>query len=294
MTQLAVAGLDKRFGAHQVLSRPQPRRARGLADRDPRPVRQRQDHPAAGAGRVRARRRGHGADRRRDGRRAGRVPPPGTAADRLRAAGRQPVPAPHRGRQRRVRAEPPHLGAGPARPALRGTAGGRRARRPGPALPAPAVRRPAAAGRAGPGARHRAGGRPARRAVRLARREPAGQCPGRRAAAAEGVGHHHRPGHPRPGRGPVHRGPGGGAAGRRYRPVRRPAGAVLPPGRRGHGPLHRRGQPDPRRPVRHVRADGAGPARRDRARSRGGRRRGGGGRGPATAATARGSGRPWC
>ena len=44
---------------------------------------------------------------------------------------------------------------------------------------------------------------------------------------------------------------------------------------------------------RHVRADGAGPARRDRARSRGGRRRA---RRPraATAAAARGTGRPWC
>ena len=73
-----------------------------------------------------------------------------------------------------------------------------------------------------------------------------------------------RAGHPRPGRGAVHRGPGGGAARRRHRPVRRPAGAVLLPGGRGHGPLHRRGQPDPGHPERLVRADAARTPRRDR------------------------------
>ena len=130
MTQLAVAGLDKRFGAHQVLAGLNIDVPAGSLTAILGPVRQRQDHPAAGAGRVRARGRGHGPDRARGRRRAGRVPPPGTAADRLRAPGRQPVPAPHRGRQRRVRAEPPQVGTGPARQAQRGPAGGGRPGRP--------------------------------------------------------------------------------------------------------------------------------------------------------------------
>ena len=153
MTQLARRRAGQGVRRAPGPGRPRPRRAGGLAHRDPRPVRQRQDHPAADPGRASSgptRARCGSAPRSPTG---PALPAAGAAADRLRAAGRQPVPAPDRGRQRRF-GLPPQGGRGGAA-GVRGAAGRGRPGRAGPALPAPALRRAAAAGRAGPGAGHR-------------------------------------------------------------------------------------------------------------------------------------------
>ena len=96
-------------------------------------------------------------------------------------------------------------GTGSPRP---GDARPGRPHRAGGPVRAPALRRPAAAGRAGPGPGHRAPGAAAgRAAVRAGRQGPrpaAGPDP---ADPARG-GHHHPVRHARPGRGAGHRGPG--------------------------------------------------------------------------------------
>ena len=109
----------------------------------------------------------------------------------------------------------------------RGGAGPGRARRAGRPLPAPAVRRPAAAGRAGP--RHRAlpGGAAARRAVLQSRRQAARTRPRLAQGAAARPRAHHGFRDPRPGRGAVDERPDPGHE-RRAHPARGDAGGGLP------------------------------------------------------------------
>ena len=118
--------------------------AGGLADGHPRPVRERQDDPAAAAGRLRARRRGTDRASATVGRRTGTPCPARATPHRLRPAGRQSLPASHRGRERRLRPARQQRRAGRAASCWR-----RSASAACEALPARAVRRPAAACRAG-------------------------------------------------------------------------------------------------------------------------------------------------
>ena len=272
MTELAVTGLHKAFGQHPVLDRPGPGRARGLADRDPRPVRQRQDHAAAGPGRLRAGRRGHGRGSARllaDGpgtylpperRRIGYVPQEGSLFPHLTVAANVGVRAAPRTGTRR---------AGPA--SGRRTAGRGRPGRAGQALPAPALRRPAAAGRAGPGAGH-----PARRwccSTSRSRRwtrtcGPASGptcsgCSPRRATTTVLVTHDQDEALSTADRVAVLRDG-------RIAQCAAPQELYVQPGGRGHGPVHRRGQPHPRPAERLVGADAVRQAAGDARRSRGG------------------------
>ena len=87
--------------------------------------------------------------------------------------------------------------------------------RHGQAPPARALRRTAAAGGPGPRPRPRARADAAGRAVLRPGCRPARGHPPRGGQGAPGRRRHHHPGHPRPGRGAVVRGPGGGDARRR-------------------------------------------------------------------------------
>ena len=154
-------------------------------------------------------------------------PGPGRAAPRhrLRHPAGRAVPAPDDRDERRDRAAAVRRVQGDRALACGGAAGAGRARprdvrRP---LPAPALRRPAAAGRRGP----RAGGRPAGaadgRAVRRGRPGGADPAAGRVPAPAARARQDGRAGHPRHRRGGADGRPGGGLRGRRA------AGAVRHP-----------------------------------------------------------------
>ena len=89
-----------------------------------------------------------------------------------------------------------------------GDAGARRPVHAGGPLPAPDLRRAAAAGRAGARAGHRAAGAAARRAAVGAGRQGPGAAAGPDPPDPARGRHHHAVRHPRPGGGAGHRGPG--------------------------------------------------------------------------------------
>ena len=115
-----------------------------------------------------------------------------------------------------------------------------------PALPGPALRRPAAARRRRPGARGRPAGDAHGRAVQRRRPGRARAAAGRVPAPAGRAGQDHRLRHPRHRRGDQARRPGGRAARRGHaRPAGRAGLPARPPGRRLRGRLRR---PRPRLP----------------------------------------------
>ena len=199
----------------------------GLDPGRARPLRIRQEHPAARGRRAGAARRGpdHPARARRHRRPAwaprcrhgvsgpGPAAPPQRAGEHRLRRGRQGGRARRRprpcGRGRRDR-----RGLGPARP-LAGTA----------------VRGRGAAGRVGPGAGAPAGGLPAGRAAVGARPGAPGQAAGGAARPAASHGNGGAPCHARPAGGAVARRPDRGAAGRPGRAGRHAGGAA--PGPRG-------------------------------------------------------------
>ncbi len=189
-------------------------------------------HPAS-AGRVVA-----------DGRDLTALPPERRGGGTGPAGGRS-LPAPERRTQRRLRARAADVAvdgaaAGRAAAPRGGTAGTGRPGRHRSAQAFPAVRRSAAADRAGPGARAQSGRRPARRAVQRSRRRAAVQPAHRGPHPAAGPGGRLRARHPRPGRGPGHRGHGRGDARRACRPGGH-AGGGLPVARDARGGRLRRG-----------------------------------------------------
>ncbi|CAA9230321.1 MAG: Ferric iron ABC transporter, ATP-binding protein, partial [uncultured Blastococcus sp.] len=246
-----------------------------------RPLRVRQDDAAAAHRRLRRPRFRHDRPGRphRGRRRSQRGRP--QSRDRLRAPGGRAVPASHRGGQHQLRvaaaaAERRWQGARAARPGGSG-------RRPGGPVPAPALRRPAAAGGARPGPRARAVAGAARRAVLLPGRRPARGDPRGGLPGPHRIWRHHRPGDPRPGRGALDGRPGRGAPWRAARTAHRSAHA-LPAAR---GPRRRRLRRRGRRPGRRApRRPRALPPRRAavRADRRGRRRRGAGPRAAAPGA----------
>ena len=219
MTSLAVCGLHKSFGHQPVLA------GLSILTCPPAPSPPSSVRPAAarrrccGFWRASSAPTGHGRDRRGDGRgrarrarapeqrRIGYVPQEGSLFPHLTVEAN--VGFGLRARQRRAARTTELLDDGRAG----------RARR---ALPASALRRPAAAGRARPGARHQA------RLVLLD--EPfASLDASLRASVREDVRRasrrardHRDPRDPRPGRGALHRRPGGGDARRADRAVRSP------------------------------------------------------------------------
>ena len=178
-TMIRLERVSKRFGPVRAVQDVTLEIGTGRVRRPARPQRLRQDDAAPPDRRLRGPRRGHGPAGR-DGRRRGRLGPAGAAARGHGLPGLRALPAPDRGAQRRLRAPAwrswgaRRRGARPRRPG--------RARRP---LPAPALRRPAAARRARARARARAGRRAPGRALeqhrpgaphldaRRARRHPA-------------------------------------------------------------------------------------------------------------------------
>ncbi len=246
------SAVEKEFtaGGHDVraVERVDLRDRRGRVLLAARPVGLRQDHHPADDRRLR------GADQRPD------------PAPRPRHGRRPALPARRQHGLPAVRALPPHgrLRERGLRPAAQEgrqgrdqAAGGRgagpgRAGGPREAQAAPAVGRPAAAGRPGPGAGQPATGPAAGRAARRPRPQAA---PGHAARAetdpARGR-HHLRLRDPRPGGGADHVRPAGGDERRPDRAARQPARAVRAPRHPVRGQLHR----DLEHPHRPARAQG--------------------------------------
>ena len=153
---------------------------------------------------------------------------------RLRHPAVGPLPAPHDPRQHRDGPAAARLGPQQGPRPRRGTAGdGRPRRRVRQALPAPALRRPAAARRRGPGARRRPAGAADGRALRRGRPGRPHPAPGRTAAAPEGAEQDDRLRHARHRRGRPARRPHRRLPHRRPpRPVREPRRTAGPPGGR--------------------------------------------------------------
>ena len=168
--------------------------------------------------------RPHPAQRRRH---QGAGPGPAATRHRLRHPADRPVPAPHGRGQHRHRAGAQRVAPGEGPGARPGAADDRRA---GPgarqAVPAPALRRAAAAGRRGPRAR----GRPARaadgRAVQRRRPGRPRSAPGAADLPAERAAQDDRAGHARHRGGHQGRRPGGALPPARHAGPARPAGTA--------------------------------------------------------------------
>ena len=114
MTTLRISGVTASYDGQPVLHGLDLVVPSGSTTGDPRPVRLRQDDAAAGHRRLPGARRGVGRARRRRVVGPGRVGRARAARHRLRRPGGQPLPAPQRRRQRRLR-------PGSRRPARHGT-----------------------------------------------------------------------------------------------------------------------------------------------------------------------------